>query len=202
MASATPAWEPQPAPPTASPAALEFAVLEACLASRSARQLPLHEMESQQQSKGREVQRLLLQAHLEQRSTGEGERPCASETSSERCGIPVVDSARASSKPSLDRCRWSAWAIRAWAHPASIPGIKLWLCPLAPSPTSCRGAWSRRRSRTPSTRRSRPWPSSPAFRFPNAAWRNSCPMRPRILTPSIGNVPPNGDRLDPGGGDR
>jgi len=88
MASATPAWEPQPAPPTASPAALEFAVLEACLASRSARQLPLHEMESQQQSKGREVQRLLLQAHLEQRSTGEGERPCASETSSERCGIP------------------------------------------------------------------------------------------------------------------
>src|SRR6516162_1271237 len=73
MASATPAWEPQPAPPTASPAALEFAVLEACLASRSARQLPLHEMESQQQSKGREVQRLLLQAHLEQRSTGEGQ---------------------------------------------------------------------------------------------------------------------------------
>ena len=72
MASATPAWEPQPAPPTASPAALEFAVLEACLASRSARQLPLHEMESQQQSKGREVQRLLLQAHLEQRGTGEG----------------------------------------------------------------------------------------------------------------------------------
>jgi hypothetical protein len=71
MASATLVREPQPAPLTASPAALEFVVLEAWLASPDARQLPLHEIESQQQIKGREVQRLLLQAHLEQRGTGD-----------------------------------------------------------------------------------------------------------------------------------
>lgn len=71
MASASLALEPQPSPQTASPAALEFAVLEAWLASRAARQLPLHQIESQQQCQGREVQRLLLQAHLEQRGTGD-----------------------------------------------------------------------------------------------------------------------------------
>jgi hypothetical protein len=49
----------------ATPAALEFALLEAWLASTGALQLPLHEVESQQQTKGREVQRLLLQAHIE-----------------------------------------------------------------------------------------------------------------------------------------
>jgi hypothetical protein len=71
MASATLAREPQPCPPTASPAALEFAVLEAWLSSPAARLLPLHQIESQQQTKGREVQRLLLQAHLQQRGAGD-----------------------------------------------------------------------------------------------------------------------------------
>ena len=50
------------ASPTAAattPAALEFALLEAWLASSRTLQLPLHEIESQQQTKGREVQRLL-----------------------------------------------------------------------------------------------------------------------------------------------
>src|SRR4030095_1124518 len=56
---------------TASPAALEFALLEAWLASTRALQLPLHEIESQQQTKGREVQRLLLQAHLQLRGDGD-----------------------------------------------------------------------------------------------------------------------------------
>ena len=56
---------------SSSPAALEFALLEAWLASRPALQLPLHQIESQQQTKGREVQRLLLQAHLQQRSPGD-----------------------------------------------------------------------------------------------------------------------------------
>jgi hypothetical protein len=46
-------------------------VLEAWLASPDAWQLPLHAIESQQEIKGREVQRLLLQAHLEQRGTGD-----------------------------------------------------------------------------------------------------------------------------------
>src|SRR5258708_3647701 len=46
------------------PALVEFSLLESWLASSSALQLPLHQIESQQQAKGREVQRLLLQAHL------------------------------------------------------------------------------------------------------------------------------------------
>jgi hypothetical protein len=51
----------------ATPAAVEFALLQSWLASGSALQLPLHEIECQQQDRGREVQRLLLQTHLQQR---------------------------------------------------------------------------------------------------------------------------------------
>jgi len=62
------------APPTSAattPAALEFALLEAWLASSRTLQLPLHEIESHQQTKGREVQRLLLQTHIERRGDGD-----------------------------------------------------------------------------------------------------------------------------------
>src|SRR5450755_3386589 len=52
-------------------AALEFALLQSWLASSSALQLPLHQIESLQQAKGREVQRLLLQAHLQHRGNGD-----------------------------------------------------------------------------------------------------------------------------------
>jgi hypothetical protein len=55
----------------ATPAAVEFALLQSWLASGSALQLPLHEIECQQQARGREVQRLLLQAHLQQRGNGD-----------------------------------------------------------------------------------------------------------------------------------
>ena len=65
MATAT------PVPSDATPAALEFSLLQAWLASSTVLQLPLHQIESQQQDKGREVQRLLLQAHLEQRGNGD-----------------------------------------------------------------------------------------------------------------------------------
>ena len=54
-----------------SPAAVEFALLQSWLASSSALRLPLHHIESQQADKGREVQRLLLQNHLQQRGTGD-----------------------------------------------------------------------------------------------------------------------------------
>ena len=54
-----------------TPAARELASLEAWLASRDALQLPLHQIESQQQHKGREVQRLLLLAHLQLRGNGD-----------------------------------------------------------------------------------------------------------------------------------
>jgi hypothetical protein len=53
-----------------SPAAVEFALLQSWLAS-AALDLPLHHIESQQASKGLEVQRLLLQHHLRQRGAGD-----------------------------------------------------------------------------------------------------------------------------------
>ena len=60
------------APPSGTtPAALEFAPLQSWLASSGALQLPLHQIESQQQAKGREVQRLLLQTHLQLRGNGD-----------------------------------------------------------------------------------------------------------------------------------
>src|SRR5260370_8759963 len=65
MATASPALS------DTSPAALEFALLQSWLASSSALQLPLHQIESQQQAKGREVQRLLLQTHLQHRGRGD-----------------------------------------------------------------------------------------------------------------------------------
>jgi hypothetical protein len=56
---------------SAQQAELEFALLEAWLASQQTLQLPLHQVERQQQTKGREVQRLLLQAHLQRRGKGD-----------------------------------------------------------------------------------------------------------------------------------
>src|SRR5271169_6055932 len=58
-------------PTAATPAFIEFSQMESWLASSSALQLPLHQIESQQQAKGREVQRLLLQAHLQHRGSGD-----------------------------------------------------------------------------------------------------------------------------------
>ncbi|RPJ37273.1 MAG: ISKra4 family transposase [Planctomycetaceae bacterium] len=54
-----------------SPARAEFALLESWLASEPASQLPLYAVESEQHARGREVQRLLLQAHLDQRGAGD-----------------------------------------------------------------------------------------------------------------------------------
>src|SRR5215468_9247058 len=64
-------WQSSPTAVVTTPAAREFALLEAWLASHCTLQLPLHEVESQQQTKGREVQRLLLQAHIERRGDGD-----------------------------------------------------------------------------------------------------------------------------------
>ncbi|MGC9293546.1 MAG: hypothetical protein ACP5EP_12655 [Acidobacteriaceae bacterium] len=60
-----------PAPATTTPAAHEFTLLETWLASSHALHLPLHQIECQQQDRGREVQRLLLQAHLQRRGQGD-----------------------------------------------------------------------------------------------------------------------------------
>src|SRR5258707_15784373 len=53
------------------PAAVEFALLQSWLGSGNALQLSLPEIERQQQARGGEVQRLLLQAHLQQRGNGD-----------------------------------------------------------------------------------------------------------------------------------
>ena len=73
MASATHITAPASPPEAtvASLAALQFTQLESWLASSSALQLPLHQIESEQRAKGREVQRLLLQAHLQRRGHGD-----------------------------------------------------------------------------------------------------------------------------------
>jgi hypothetical protein len=47
-------------PAVTTPALIEFSHLESWLASPGALQLPLHQIESQQHDKGREIQRLLL----------------------------------------------------------------------------------------------------------------------------------------------
>jgi hypothetical protein len=58
-------------PAATTPALIEFSQLESWLASSGALQLPLHQIELQQQAKGREIQRLLLQAHLQHRGNGD-----------------------------------------------------------------------------------------------------------------------------------
>src|SRR5215467_15996532 len=58
-------------PISPSPAAVEFALLQSWLSSSATLQLPLHAIEAQQSDKGREVLRLLLQAHLQQRGDGD-----------------------------------------------------------------------------------------------------------------------------------
>jgi hypothetical protein len=49
----------------------EFSELEAWLSSQDVLQAPLHAVESKQEPKGRELQRLMLQAHIEQRGNGD-----------------------------------------------------------------------------------------------------------------------------------
>ena len=49
----------------------KFSELEAWLSSQEALQSPLHIVECKQEPKGREVQRLMLQAHVEQRGNGD-----------------------------------------------------------------------------------------------------------------------------------
>jgi hypothetical protein len=60
-----------PAPVTGSYAWQAFCSLEAWLSTPSTLQLPLHQIEFQQEHRGRQLQRLLLQAHVQQRGNGD-----------------------------------------------------------------------------------------------------------------------------------
>src|SRR5207247_929487 len=96
------------APPDATPAAIEFALLQSWLASSSALQLPLHQIESQQQAKGREVQRLLLQAHLQHRGNGDvGPALCLPQQHGRHSTL-IAGWVPALSPPSLERWNSSA----------------------------------------------------------------------------------------------
>src|SRR5579864_7352644 len=65
------------APPAPSPSAClqpahqQLSALERWLAAPATRQLPLHQVEAQQEQLGRELQRRLLQAHIQQRGQGD-----------------------------------------------------------------------------------------------------------------------------------
>jgi hypothetical protein len=65
------------APPAPSPSAWlqpahqQLSALECWLAAPATRQLPLHQVEAQQEQLGRELQRRLLQAHIQQRGQGD-----------------------------------------------------------------------------------------------------------------------------------
>lgn len=58
-------------PETTSLARLQFCSLEQWLSAAPTLQLPIHLVEQQQEHKGRELQRLLLQAHVQLRGTGD-----------------------------------------------------------------------------------------------------------------------------------
>src|SRR5437879_3000200 len=98
----------------------EFSSLEAWLSAPSTLQLPLHQIERQQQTKGREVQRLLLQAHLQRRGHGDvGPAWCVKQGSHE-----VLYTSPARHPLSQDRLRTdpklSAWVTPTLAPTASI----------------------------------------------------------------------------------
>jgi hypothetical protein len=60
-----------PAPGACSHAGQVFSSIEAWLSAPSTLQLPLHQIEHQQEQRGRQLQRLLLQTHVQQRGNGD-----------------------------------------------------------------------------------------------------------------------------------
>lgn len=60
-----------PVPTTCSAAVQAFSSLEAWLSAPATLQLPLQQIELQQELRGRQLQRILLQAHVQQRGTGD-----------------------------------------------------------------------------------------------------------------------------------
>src|SRR6516225_6339120 len=97
----------------------EVSSLEAWLSAPSTLQLPLHQIERQQPTKGREVQRWLLQAHLQRRGHGDmGPALCVRQGDDEVLYTHRRLSTR-SLRPSSERSRWCAWVIPTRAPTAS-----------------------------------------------------------------------------------
>jgi hypothetical protein len=125
---------------TLTSAADEFALLETWLASSPALQLPLHQIECQQQERGREVQRLLLQAHLEHRGQGDvGPALCVQREDGEELRHTHRRLGTRSLQTVFGTYKSSAWASPGRAHPASIPSTRPSFCPPARFPTNYSG---------------------------------------------------------------
>jgi len=160
-----------PGLPTAATPAAEFSLLEAWLASTRALQLPLHEIESQQQTKGREVQRLLLQAHLERR--GDGDVGPALRVP-QQAGTVLYTHRRLRTR-SLKTIFGAVEINRMGYSRDGAPSIDPLDQTLALPARSFSYELQRRLVKAavqnPSTNRSRPSPTLRAFLSPSAAWR-------------------------------
>jgi hypothetical protein len=113
-----------------SPAYVEFSQLESWLASSSALQLPLRQIESQQQAKGREVQRLLLPTHWLHR--GHGDVGPALQLYRQDGEVLLFSSPAGRPlpylPPSLEPWNWFGWAVPAREPPASFRSTRRWPC--------------------------------------------------------------------------
>jgi len=141
-----------------TPAAIEFALLQSWLASSSALQLPLHQIETQQQAKGREVQRLLIQAHLQHRGNGD----VGAALSLRHQDGEVLYSHRRLGARSLTTVFGTVELVRMGYSRPGLPSIfplDRALALPARSPTNSSGVWSRPPCRTLSWNRFKPWPN-------------------------------------------
>src|ERR1700732_2025705 len=142
---------------TVTPAAVEFILLETWLASSFVLQLPLHEVEAQQQTKGREVQRLLLQAHLQQR--GDGDVGPALRVQQES-GDDVLYTHRRRGTRSLKTIFGPVEIVRMGSSRDGAPGIypldQALALPARSFSYELQRVWSRRRFRTRFTNRWKP----------------------------------------------
>ena len=172
-----------------TPAYIEFALLQSWLASSSALQLPLHQIESQQQAKGREVQRLLLQAHLQHRGNGDvGPALCLHGPSGD-----LTYSNRRLGARSLTTVFGTVELVRMGYSRPGAPSIFPLDQALVLPARSFSYELQRRlvKAAVLSWNRSRPLPISPALPSPSAAWKRFYRMRRRTLMPFTGNAPPS-----------
>ena len=146
-------------PADSRPALVEFSLLESWLASSSALQLPLHQIESQQQAKGREVQRLLLQAHLKHRGKGD----IGPALQLEQADGAALYSHRRLSTRSLTTVFGTVELVRMGYSRPSAPSIfpldQTLALPRGRSRTNSSAAWSRPPYRTRFWNRFKPLPS-------------------------------------------
>lgn len=179
----------------------EFSSLEAWLSAPSTLKLPLHQIERQQQTKGRGVQPLLLQAHLQRRGHEDmGPALCVPA----RRRRSAVHASPAQHPLPQDRLRNDRVVRMGYSYPGanSIYPLKAGLAlPACVFPYELQRRWSRRRCRVPSRNPLMASPTSPACRFPSAAWKTCWWMRPETLT-SSGTRPGAGRRPHFGGGGR